>query len=312
MINLYGKYILFVIITFLASSCTTYINFYSKTHTTVSKNDQKIFRLDLSSQNLDALPESISTLKDLRMLNLSGNPNLDLEKELKKLSNPKNIEILTLDSLNLQRLPKSILKLSNLKQLSLANNPTLDVKQALDLITILPIEFLSLKGNRIEEIPQNIVKISSLKDLNLSYNKLRGDQNFELFGKLPKLYSLWVDHNELEVLPASIGKVDQIRFLYIDHNKLQELPKEMSAMKTWVVHAGYNQFKELPEIFTNMHSLFMVHINNNDITTIPDAYQKEKYPLAGLILDNNPINTKERTKAEILFKGFFLLSFEQK
>jgi len=218
-----------------------------------------------------------------------------------------------LDSMNIYQLPESLGKLTNLSQLSLANNPDLDLEQSFGVLSRLPIDFLNLKRNDIKTLPENIMDLKSIKDLNLSYNNLEGAQNFEFLAKLPKLYSLWLDHNKIKELPETIGELDQVRFLYIDHNELSQLPGTMKNMKkVWVIHGGYNKFKELPSVFTEIPGLFMVHMNNNQITMIPEVYQTEKYPLAGLLLDNNPISGVEKEKAKELFKGFFLLSFEQK
>ncbi len=304
-------YSLLLILITTTTSCSTYTNFYSETFTSIDKTSSKIHRLDLSNQNLTVLPD-LSAVKNLRMVNLSNNPKLNVHKVFEQLIPYKSIEILILDSLAIEVLPKSIHQFSGLKQLSLAHNPDLDIESMVNQIKNLPIEFLNLKGNNIEVLPANFSHIQSLKDLNLSYNNLATNQNYEIISKLPNLYSLWIDHNELVTLPKSIGKISQIRFLYIDHNKLKELPLEMNSMKTWVIHAGYNSFKELPAVFTKMPSLLMVHINNNNIETIPKDYHTEKYPLAGLILDNNPLSETEKNNIKELFKGFFLLSFEQK
>ncbi len=305
------RYALFFIFIITTISCSTYTNFYSKTYTSIDKNTSNLHRLDLSNQNLTVLPD-LSMIKDLRMIDLSNNPKLDLQRVFEQLKLCKKIEILMLDSLAIEVLPKSIAQLSSLKQLSISYNPNLDIETMVNQINNLPIEFLNLKGNNIKVLPGNFSQIQSLKDLNLSHNNIADAENYKIISKLPNLYSLWIDHNELTSLPKSIGKVNQIRFLYIDHNKLKELPTEMSAMKTWVIHAGYNSFNKLPAVFTQMNSLFMVHINNNTIETIPKDYRTEKYPLAGLILDNNPLSESEKKNLKKLFKGFFLLSFEQK
>ncbi|WP_281986289.1 leucine-rich repeat domain-containing protein [Aquimarina aggregata] len=306
-------YILIVTLAIFSNSCSTYTNFYSPTFSKIEqKKISKIHRLDLSNQNLKSLPESIKKIKDLRMLDISSNPELDLQQVFEQLAQYNTIEILILDSLSIEKLPESIKQLSKLKQLSLAYNPKIDLEYNFDLIAELPIEFLNLKGNELSKLPENIKTIPTIKDLNLSFNTIKTARNFELLGMLPNLYSLWLDHNQLDKLPPEISKVNQVRFLYIDHNRLQKFPKEMSKMKTWVIHAGYNEFTQLPKVFTTMKSLFMVHINNNKINTIPTVYEVEKYSLAGLILDNNPITEKEKIKAKKLFKGFFLLSFEQK
>ncbi len=309
------SYIVFIIFAICYSSCNTYTTFYGETLTAIPETANKttMYRLDLSHQNLDSLPGSVQDLEDLRMLDLTGNVDINLENAFEKISTLNHLEVLILDSLQLKEIPKEIEKLQHLKQLSLASNPDLNLVNVIKNIDHLPLEFLNLKGNQISELPQNIVTLRLLKDLNLSYNTLTGNKNFKLLEKLPNLYSLWLDHNHLATIPNSIEGLKQIRFLYIDHNNLQKLPSSMSNMKKlWVIHAGYNDFVELPSVFTQMPSLLMVHINNNDIQQIPESYETEKYPLAGLILDNNTLSEVEKSKAKKLFKDFFLLSFEQK
>ncbi|WP_159092288.1 leucine-rich repeat domain-containing protein [Aquimarina sp. Aq107] len=298
----------------LCSSCNTYTTFYSKTHIEIdSEKFSKIHRLDLSNQKLKELPNSITKLKDLRMINLSNNKNLDIDSSLRLLSVHKNLEVLILDSLGIKTIPESIKLFPKLKQISLINNPGIDLSQILQQISELPIEFLNLKNNQLTKIPENITAINTLRDLNLSYNEIDDAESYSYLGKLPDLYSLWIDHNNLKKLPNTISKLNQIRFFYIDHNDLKTLPDQLKEMKNvWVIHAGFNKFKELPSVFSSMKSLLMVHINNNEIVSIPTTYETEKYPLAGLILDNNPLSQEEITKAKETFKGFFLLSFKQK
>ena len=315
MIKVRHTYLLVLGLLFVLSGCNTYKSFYKKTHYSITENSkpEKIYRLDLSRQNLSALPKEVQELSNLRMLNISNNPNLDLEEVFKTITENKELSILIMDSMDIDRLPESLRKLTNLSQLSLVNNPDLDWKQSFSVLSTLPLDFLNLKQNNIKTLPDNIVDLKLIKDLNLSYNHLEGTQNFEFLAKLPKLYSLWLDHNEIKELPETIGKLDQVRFLYIDHNELSQLPATMKDMrKVWVIHGGYNKFEELPPVFTEIPGLFMVHMNNNQISIIPEVYSTEKYPLAGLLLDNNPISGMEKEKAQELFKGFFLLSFEQK
>ncbi|TSE11455.1 leucine-rich repeat domain-containing protein [Aquimarina algiphila] len=302
-----------LLIILLYSSCNTYTTYYSKTYTsTPNRNKSKVHRLDFSNKNVESLAEYIVKNKNLKMLNLSNTKISNLDNIFIQLGKHTQIEILILDSLDISRLPKSIKTLSHLKQLSLSYNPKLNLEDTFSKISDLPIEFLNLKGNNIAKLPDNTTSLHHIKDLNLSYNILSEKHNYTLLGELPNLYSLWIDHNNLDQLPETIGALDQVRFLYIDHNNLNVLPNSISAMKkTWVIHAGYNQFTELPSAFTKMKSLFMVHINNNNIKSISEAYEKEKYPLAGLILDNNPLLDSEKEKGKKLFKGFFLLSFEQ-
>ncbi|MHA7057271.1 leucine-rich repeat domain-containing protein [Aquimarina sp. M1] len=309
-----GKIIYLFCIFLLLGSCSTYTTFYGKTYSEITaENKNKAYRLDLSYQGLKTLPDAVDSIQDLRMINLSNNTALNLDQTLKKLAIHKNLKILILDSLDIKEIPTSIKLFPNLKQISLVDNPNLDLKQVIDQISELPVEFLNLKNTKLTKLPENISKLTHLRDLNLSYNSINDLTSYVYLGKLPELYSLWLDHNELQTFPKTIGRLRQVRFLYIDHNHLKELPEQLKEMrKVWVIHAGYNQFEELPPIFSKMKSLLMVHINNNQIRSIPEAYETEKYPLAGLLLDNNSLSDKEIKKAKKTFNGFFLLSFEQK
>ncbi len=295
------------------SSCHTYTTFYN---TTVSSIDtvlpKRTHRVDLSHKGLTQLPNALLDLPSIKMLNLSANRGLNLHDAFLTLKHPEKLRVLILDSLNINQLPKSILRFKNLKQLSLGYNPKLNLEATFQLIRNLPITFLNLKGNQINKLPQSVTQLQSIRDFNLSYNHIADSLSYAYLGQLPKLYSLWLDHNELSSLPASIGAIKKARFLYIDHNKLTTLPKEISNMAVWVIHAGYNKFKEFPVAFINMKKLLMIHINNNAISSFPEAYTSNKFTFKGLLLDNNPISEKERQRIKAFCKGFFLLSFQQK
>lgn len=309
MIKLKNRFFLLILLAF--SSCKTYNTFYGVTDTLHTFN-KKSKRLDLSYQDLNTIPERFNTLNELKMLDLSGNTDIDVKKVLASLPHPEKLEVLLLDSLNLSILPANISLLKTLKQLSLAYNPNLNLKTTFTQLYNVPLEFLNLKGNEIQKLPKNIQNIETLKDLNLSYNHLHDEESYSDLGKLPLLYSLWLDHNSLTQLPKTIKALDQISYFYIDNNELSSLPEEISEMKNLnVIHLGYNKFTEFPEQFIKVPSLKMVHINNNLITSFPRKYATEKYSLLALLLDHNPIPETEQIWAKKTFKIFFLLSFKQ-
>lgn len=295
----------------LLSSCSTYTTFYGETINTTAV-DKHTRRLDLSYQNLTDLPIAYEQLQELRMLNLSGNVDLDISNVLASIPFPEKLEVLLLDSLDLKELPLELKRYTHLKQLSISNNPSLDIGKIIPSLEGVPLEFLNLKGNQLTHLPENITHLTTLKDLNLSYNKIHDDMSYHYLGELPNLYSLWLDHNELTVLPITIGELSQIRYFYIDHNQLTTLPKEISGMsRVWVIHAGHNRFKELPEELMGISGLFLIHMNNNNISYIPKTYGEKEYSMMALILDHNPLPDVERIWAEKTFKKFFLLSFKQ-
>lgn len=309
MIKLKNGFLLLIII--ILSSCKTYDTFYGNTDTLTSFN-AKTKRLDLSYQNLNVVPKSLKNLKELKMLDLSGNTNIDLDKVLESLKNPENLEVLILDSLHLKELPNNISLLKGLKQLSLGYNKSLDLEKTFTQLYYISLEFLNLKGNNIQRLPENIQKLKTIKDLNLSYNLLNDEVSYGYLSKLPLLYSLWLDHNDLNLLPKAIRTLDQVNYLYLDNNELKNLPEEIFGMKKLrVLHLGFNKFTEFPSQFIKVPNLIMVLLNNNQITSFPRQYEAEKYSLLSLVLDHNPIPKGEQKWVEKTFKNFFILSFKQ-
>lgn len=299
-----------ILLLVLLSSCRTYDTFYGETVRTTAV-DSKTRRLDLSYQDLKEVPIAFEKLRTLRMLNVSGNTQLDIGTILESLPSPETLEVLILDSLNLTKLPKQISAFKNLKQLSIGYNPSLPLLEVITAIEGMPLEFLNLKGNQLTQLPETITRLESLQDLNLSYNEVHDIDSYTYLGKLPNLYSLWLDHNKLQTLPETIGELSQIRYLYIDHNELTTLPNLSGLKNTWVFHAGHNRFTALPEQLMEIPKLFLVHMNNNAIATIPRSYEEKDFSMMALILDHNPLPEQECIWTEKTFKKFFLLSFKQ-
>ena len=295
----------------LLTSCSTYATFYGDTTTAVSE-EGKIRRLDLSHQNLKKVPEQFNQLTQLRMLNLSGNTQLDIEQVLSEIPKPEKLAVLILDSLQLTQLPKNLSRFKNLSQLSLIHNPDLDWEKVFEKLKDFPLVFLNLQHNDIKSLPSSVTKLSELKDLKLSYNELKDEQSYIYLSQLPNLYAVWIDFNELTVVPDNIGLLSQITYLYLDGNRLSDVPPTMRSMKSLtVLHLGYNNFSQLPERFMEMPGLLMVHINNNQITAIPRNYGSKKYTLLALLLDGNPIVPEEVIWAKKALNRYFLLSFKQ-
>jgi Leucine-rich repeat (LRR) protein len=295
----------------LLTSCSTYATFYGDTATAVSE-EGKIRRLDLSNQNLKRVPEQFNQLTQLRMLNLSGNTQLDIEQVLSEVPKPEKLAVLILDSLQLTEIPNNLGRFKNLSQLSLVHNPDMDWEMAFQKLEDVPLVFLNLQRNNLKSLASTITLLSKIKDLKLSYNELKDEQSYIYLSQLPHLYAVWLDFNELTVVPDNIGLLSQITYLYLDGNELIDVPPAMRSMKSLsVLHLGYNNFSQLPERFMEMPGLLMVHINNNQITSIPRNYGSKKYTLLALLLDGNPIPAEEVKWAKKALNHYFLLSFKQ-
>lgn len=304
------KAIIFLLGIFLVG-CTPYKCYYKETY---SNNqdilNKKVYRFVLDGRTqIDNLKfESLDKLASLKLVNVSSE---ELNKVLEQLPNPKKLNVLILDSLNLNSFPTSLLRFTNLKHISLNYNPQFNFNRGFKAIEDLPIEFLNLQHNKLKELPESITLLKSLQDVNLSHNNISKSKTFESLSQLPKLHSLWLTSNHINLLPSSIGNLLKLKNLYIEHNQLTELPPQIINMKkVWVVHAGHNFFEELPEEFALMPSLILLHINNCPIKTIPEVYATKKSSVLGLIMDNNKLSGVDRLKWKKSMSQYFVLSLE--
>ena len=134
----------------------------------ISNLSQNLFFLDLSKNEIAALPLEIGDLLNLTHLNLWDNP--------------------------LRSLPASIGKLANLEKVNIAS----------DSLTSLPVEIGDLNNltetnishNLLESIPVEMGKLTSLISLDLSFNKLKTLPNE--IGNLRKLTSLYLAGNDFQ------------------------------------------------------------------------------------------------------------------
>ena len=206
--------------------------------------------LNLTGNTLSALPESIVNLTNLKELILSGNEFKLLPNVVTKLT---NLEILNLSDNPLLKLPDNLLDLSNLQQFYLTG------KVVKNSIENLPESFehlrslitLDLSQNNLSSFPSlENSKLENLKNLNLEDNQF---QNLpKAFEKLINLSTLNLKHNKLTILPKSIGNLKNLVHLFLDNNKLSSLPKsigEMINLKT--LSLTDNSLKIIPELLEN-------------------------------------------------------------
>lgn len=290
--------------------CNTYKNSFGETYTSIHTDYTKVYRLDLSHQNLNQIPVEISKCIELRMLDLSGNTDLDLEHTLNQIPAPEVLEILILDSLMIQELPSAIHRFTSLRHLSLNNNPSANFNTICGVLSPMKLEFLSLKSNNLDVLPDNLGSIHSLKSLNLSNNKVGNDRDFIILSALPNLEALWLTNNTITELPTSISGLSSLKSLFIEHNQLVDLPNEFTKLdRLWKLHAGHNRFKELPIELAHMPFLILLHINDNEISSISDDFAGKQVSLSGIIMDNNKLTKEQKLRWSTVFKGSFVNSF---
>jgi Leucine rich repeat len=194
------------------------ISFYSMKE--ALKKPLEVIELNLSTQNLTALPKEIVELKNLTSLNLGGNKFATLPKEIVEL---KNLTGLILSGNQLTDLPKEIVELKNLTGLYLDGNKFTTLPQEIGKLKQLNI--LDINGNQLTDLPQEIGKLKQLNILNISRNQLTALP--KEITELKNLTDLSLERNKLTTLPQEIGELKKLTTLHIGGNQIskEELEK---------------------------------------------------------------------------------------
>jgi internalin A len=296
--------------------------------------------LDLSDQQLTALPPEIGQLTQLKVLKLGSkvlklgskewwkedNPTKNqlatLPSELFALANlteldlsgnqltalpPEigkltNLTTLTLGSNQLTALPPEIFTLSSLTTLDLSGNQSIALSPEIGKLTNLTT--LKLLGNQLTALPPELFTLTNLTELDL-----RGNQLTVLppeIGKLTNLTTLALSGDQLTVLPPEIGKLTNLTTLALSRNQLTALPPEIGKLtnltRLWLYS---NQLAALPIQLFTLSNLTSLALHNNHLTALPSELGALTN-LTGLWLQNNhltalPLELEQLTKLEKLY-----------
>ncbi|XP_030535699.1 plant intracellular Ras-group-related LRR protein 6-like [Rhodamnia argentea] len=179
--------------------------------------------LDVHSNQLKVLPNSIGCLSKLKVLNVAGNYLRFLPRTIE---NCRSLEELNANFNQLTRLPDTIgFELLNLKKLSISSNKLVFLPHSISHLTSLRI--LDARLNCLHSLPEDMENLINLEVLNLS-------QNFQCLETLPysiglllSLVELDVSYNKITALPDSMGCLKKLQKLYVEGNPLTSPPPEV-------------------------------------------------------------------------------------
>ncbi|MCH9814097.1 MAG: GNAT family N-acetyltransferase [Epsilonproteobacteria bacterium] len=214
------------------------------------EREEDVKRLDLSSCDIESLPDDFGKLTSLYSLNLADNKLTTLPDSLEAL---KNLGFIDLRNNAFQKVP-SVLYTMALKSLNLSFN--------------------QLK--RVENFPYMI------RVLNLSNNEI-GDIGSEIGGLL-ELRSLNLSQNHIHSIDSGIVHLVNLEILNLEGNYLKSVPNIASIPNLTQLNLSENMLDQLPDFSQSV--LERLDISTNQFTYLRFSGMED---LEELILDDNPL-----------------------
>eukprot|EP01107_Rhizomastix_libera_P018159 TRINITY_DN9121_c0_g1_i1.p1 TRINITY_DN9121_c0_g1~~TRINITY_DN9121_c0_g1_i1.p1 ORF type:complete len:680 (+),score=199.24 TRINITY_DN9121_c0_g1_i1:241-2040(+) len=249
---------------------------------------QSLTELNIRNNKLAGLvPECITSLKQLNMLNITGNHisginGAQFSSTLAVLEGSfclfaeipltifsfSALQVLSLSCSEITSLPSSIGSLTSLKNLNLGMNK----------LSTLPLEMGKLSGlielclsfNNFEKIPDCLLTLKSLTTLSLAANFLSETKGLESLTNLEKLD---LGFNKLgNSFMDGIATCTKVRFLDVSHNCISVIPQSLSkfGLEDFVISG--NLVEILPEFLFSIKSITGVKAEHNKIAV------KRPYP----------------------------------
>ncbi|WP_149243066.1 leucine-rich repeat domain-containing protein [Dyadobacter sp. 32] len=250
--------------------------------TTLNEITDQTTALDLSSQQLDSIPETIFRYPKIKVLLLYNNSIKHISERIAELT---SLTTLNLYINKLTSLPPQIEKLTALREVVLSFNEFdslgPQIGELNSLIT------LNLSHNRLTSLPPQIGKLSSLETLYLESNELVSLSS--KIGELNSLITLNLSSNKLTKLPSEIGKLNSLKTLVLGYNKLTKLPFQIGKLISLIsLDLSGNQLISLPTQIWNLTSLTDLNLANSQLAGLP-AQIRELTNLTRLNLGDNQL-----------------------
>jgi Leucine-rich repeat (LRR) protein len=221
--------------------------------------------LDLSYNKLNRLPE-LSKFTSIKSLNLKSNLLRSLPESIGKL---KSLENLNLRNNYLTNLPNSITMISSLNSLDLHGNKMNSISVRLND----SIRELELGWNGLLTIPNSLKNLKSLTKFGLGGNKLPILPSW--LGIFSSLKELDLYDNKLLEIPESMGLMKSLEKLNLRNNQLTDLPASMRNLKALKsLNLSWNGFKTLPEWIGELSSLEELNLWGNKLEILPQSIAK--------------------------------------
>lgn len=152
----------------------------------------KLEVLNLAFNNLKTLPKSITSLDNLYFLDISNNEEFQLETEAEKIAELKSLKHLALRGLNCRKLPSILSNCNSLEEITLSSMNSLDLDDALQKLSKLKLKFIAIEGLCLKKLPKNLLLFDSIETLVLSNNNLDIESTVNTLKEMETLKSVYM------------------------------------------------------------------------------------------------------------------------
>lgn len=203
--------------------------------------EERTHILNLQCMNLSEIPEPLVSAKNIKKLNISGNP-LGLSKSIVWSKNDC-LKSLILKNCSLTELCPSIKCLRNLVDLNLEGN---SLQTLPDTFTRLyHLQYLYLSNNKLHSLPDSIGEMIDLVELRLDCNFLKDLPDG--IGLLRNLTILSASQNELQKIVDTIADNLSLSTLNLCQNKITSLPPRIGSLKLAKLFLSHNLLGNLSD-----------------------------------------------------------------
>lgn len=258
-----------------------------------SSSYKEVVSLDISSTNIEKLPEWIYDLDALEVLNVHDTYITHIDSRIGCLKNLKKLDI---SGTQIKELPKDIRKLNNLMEFYAYD---MELTES-DFNKICPDNLvrLDISNTKIHQIPINILKMKKLKLLNVSKTEI--EKLPDEIEKLIALEMLNISRTKIRTLPVQIGNLKNLQTINASTSRLETLPIEVcDAINLRKIVIDYTRVTSLPDKFNNLNQLQLLNLSGLSLDYIPQSlvdsslkfiWSDKRYVKNGIVMSNTVLS----------------------
>ena len=251
--------------------------------------------LDLGGNQLNALPQALAKLTNLKTLYILGNPISVFDANIMH-NIGLTLETFGMGSAALQRWPYEVHLLRKVKEFHISDVPLSDLPYSAFHGMENSLRNLFITGTSLRTVPMAICKLRQLQVLdlweNLGFNDHEPLLKPCIEGPLTIETHVTMQGNNLLLFPPVFAVFPNATILYVTENPyLRFIAEENIPNNTQVslLELYGNGFYQIPAAIMKMKAVSIINLMNNSIVTIESNDFQDLPRLASLFLNNNPI-----------------------